>query len=80
MSAIIMINSRVPTERAQHIDIQHFAMQDWAHAKEIDMQHIPGILSIPHRLTKPLRWVLYSGCKDFPFLTFICQSYFVEEI
>ena len=29
MSAIKMINARVPTERSRHIDIQHFAIQDW---------------------------------------------------
>jgi len=27
--AINMINARVPTERSCHIDIQHFAIQDW---------------------------------------------------
>jgi len=28
-SATNMINARVPNERSRHIDIQHFAMQDW---------------------------------------------------
>ena len=45
MSAINMINNRVPTERSCHIDIQHFAIQDWADAKDIVMRHIPGINS-----------------------------------
>ena len=60
MSAMNMINNRVPTERSRHIDIQHFAIQDWADAKDIVMQHIPGILSIPNGLTKALGWVLHS--------------------
>ena len=54
MSAINMINNRVSTERSRHIDIQHFAIQDWAKAKDIVMQHMPGILSIPDGLTKAL--------------------------
>ena len=61
MSAINMINNRVPTERSRHIDIQHFAIQDWAEAKDIVMRHIPGILSISDGLTKVLGWVLHSG-------------------
>ena len=66
MSAINMINNRVPTERSCHIDIQHFAIQDWAKAKDIVMGHTPGILSIPDELcawlglTLPL-CLLYDG-------------------
>ena len=60
MSAINMINNHVPTERSRHIEIQHFAIQDWAEAKDIVLQHIPGILSIPDGLTKALCRVLHS--------------------
>ena len=60
MSAINMINNRVPTERSRHIDIQHFAIQDWADARDIVMRHIPGIISIPDGLTKALGWILHS--------------------
>ena len=60
MSAINMINNRVPTERSRHIDIQHFAIQDWADAQEIVLRHIPGIISIPDGLTKALGWILHS--------------------
>ena len=60
MSAINMINNRVPTERSRHIDIQYFAIQDWAEAKEIVMRHIPGTISIPDGLTKALGWVLHA--------------------
>ena len=60
MSAIKMINSRVPTERSRHIDIQHFAIQDWKDAGDIVMRHIPGIINPSDDLTKPLGWVLHS--------------------
>ena len=58
MSAINMINNRVPTEWSFHIDIQHFAIQDWA--DPIVMHNVSGILSIFDGLTKALGWVLHS--------------------
>jgi len=60
MSAIKMINARVPTERSRHIDIQHFAIQDWKEAGDIVMRHIPGIINPADDLTKPLGWVLHA--------------------
>jgi hypothetical protein len=60
MSAINMINARVPTDRSRHIDIQHFAIQDWKDAQEIVMRHIPGIINIADAATKNLGWVLHS--------------------
>ena len=59
-SAINIVNHRVPTERSRHIDIQHFAIQDWAEAGDIIMRHIPGIINPPDDLTKPLGWILHS--------------------
>ena len=59
-AAILMINSRIPTERARHIDIQHFAIQDWADNQEIRMCHIPGVINPPDNLSKPLGWVLLA--------------------
>jgi len=52
-SCIKMINARIPTARSRHIDIQHFAIQDWKDAGDIVMRHIPGIISPPDDLTKP---------------------------
>jgi hypothetical protein len=60
MSAIRMINAKVPTERSRHIDIQHFAIQDWKAAGDIVMCHIPGIINPSDGLTKPLGWILHS--------------------
>jgi len=60
MSAIKMINARVPTERSHHIDIQYFAIQDWKEAGDIVMSHIPGIINPADDLTKPLGWILHA--------------------
>ena len=60
VSAINMINAKVPTDRSRHIDIQHFAIQDWKDAGEIVMHHVPGIINPSDDLTKPLGWVLHE--------------------
>jgi len=60
MSATNIINAKVPTERSRHIDIQHFAIQDWKDAGDIVMHHIPGVVNPADDLTKPLGWVLHE--------------------
>ena len=60
MSAINMINHRIPTERSRHIDIQHFAIQDWRENGDIETHHIEGILCPPDCLTKPVGWILHA--------------------
>ena len=60
MSAIKMTNACVPTERSRHIDIQHFAIQDWKARGDIVMCHIPGIVNPADNFTKPLGWVLHA--------------------
>ena len=59
-SAINMINARVPTERSRHIDIQHFAIQDWKESGAIVMEFISGVINPSDDLTKPLGWVLHD--------------------
>ena len=59
-AAIAMINESRPTPRARHIEIQHFAIQEWRNKGDILMQHCPGILNISDDLTKALGWVLHS--------------------
>jgi hypothetical protein len=56
-AAITMITARPPTDRACHLAIQHFAMQDRKDAGHIVLSHIPGILNLSDNLTKPLGWV-----------------------
>jgi len=59
-SAINVINARVPTERSRHIDIQHFAMQDWKESGAIVMEFISGVINLSDDLTQPLGWVLHD--------------------
>jgi hypothetical protein len=59
-AAINMINASRPTERARHIDIQHFAIQEWRQRGDIIMQHLPGIINPADQLTKNLGWILHS--------------------
>ena len=58
-AAINIVNSRTPTERSRHIDIQHFALQDWKEAGDVLMRHIPGIINPADDMTKPLGWALH---------------------
>lgn len=59
-STIMIINVCVPTERTGHIDVQHFAIQDWNEDGSIEILHIPGGINPPDDLTKPLGWVLQA--------------------
>ena len=59
-STIQMINSRQPTERARHIDIQWFAIQEWKENGDILTSHIAGILNPSDDLSKPLGWILHA--------------------
>jgi len=40
-AAINMINNSKPTAQSWHIDVQHFAIQEWQNWGEIEMKHIP---------------------------------------
>jgi hypothetical protein len=59
-SAIKMVNAGRPTPRSRHIDIQHFAIQEWKQAGDITLIHIPGIINPSECLTKPVAWILHS--------------------
>ena len=59
-AAIAMINENRPTTRARHIEIQHFAIQEWRAKNDLVMRHIPGIINPSDDLTKALGWVLHS--------------------
>jgi hypothetical protein len=59
-AAIAMINERKPTTRSRHIDIQHFAIQEWRRRGDIVMHHIPGIINPSDQATKALGWTLHS--------------------
>ena len=58
-AAILMINASRPTPRARHIDIQHFAIQEWKSNGDIILCHIPGIINPADALTKSLGSTLH---------------------
>jgi hypothetical protein len=58
-AAILMVNANRPTPRARHIDIQHFALQEWKAAKEIVLSHIPGVVNSADSFTKSLGSTLH---------------------
>ena len=60
MAAIAMINECKPTPRSRHIDIQHFAIQEWQQRGIIVMHHIPGVINVADQATKALSWTLHS--------------------
>ena len=59
-AALDMINESRPTPRARHIEIQHFAIQEWRNQGDIVMRHIAGIINPSDDLTKVLGWVLHA--------------------
>ena len=59
-AAIAMINESRPTPRARHIEVQHFAIQEWRKKGDVVMRHCPGVLNPSDDLTKPLGWVLHA--------------------
>jgi hypothetical protein len=60
LAAIPMINENKPTPRSRHIDIQHFAIQEWRARKLIELHHIPGVVNPTDQATKALGWTLHS--------------------
>jgi hypothetical protein len=58
-AAILMINASRPTPRSRHIDIQHFAIQEWKANGDIILCHIPGIINPADALTKALGSTLH---------------------
>lgn len=59
-AAIAVVNERKPTPRSRHIDIQHFAIQEWQAAGDIVMHHIPGVINPSDQAAKALGWALHS--------------------
>ena len=60
LAALYMINEDRPTPRARHIEIQHFAIQEWRKQKDLIMEHLSGLLNPSDDLTKALGWILHA--------------------
>ena len=58
-AALAMVNESRPTPRARHIEIQHFAIQEWRQKGDVILRHIPGIINSSDDMTKVLGWVLH---------------------
>ena len=58
-AALNVINERRPTPRARHVEIQHFAIQEWRAAGDIIMRHLPGVINSSDALTKAVTTVLH---------------------
>jgi hypothetical protein len=59
-AAIAMVNESRPTPRVRHLDIQHFAIQEWRARGIIQLFHIPGTINSANQQTKPLSFTLHS--------------------
>jgi len=59
-AAVAMINDRRPTVRARHIDIQHFAIQEWRARGDLVVSFLPGILNTTDQATKALAFQLHG--------------------
>ena len=58
-ATITMVNECWPMTRSHHIDIQHFAIQEWRAAGDIELHHIPGVINVSNATMKPLGWMLH---------------------
>ena len=59
-AAIAVVNESRPTPRARHVEIQHFAIQEWRNNGDIVLSHCPGVINSSDDLTKALGWVLHA--------------------
>ena len=63
-AALNMINENRPTERARHIAVQWFAIQQWRAQGLIIMRHLPGTINSSDAMTKALTsTLLYRHCR-----------------
>jgi hypothetical protein len=58
--AMHMINDNKPTPCSRHIDIQHFAIQEWRDEGILKVVHIPGVLNPSDAATKALASQLHQ--------------------
>jgi hypothetical protein len=59
-AAITMVNEWKPTPCSWHIHIQHFAIQEWRAAGDIELHHIPGTINTSDQATKAPHHIHWS--------------------
>ena len=59
MGALLMASAHKPTKRTKHMDIRHFALQDWVDRDLILLKRIATIDNYADAMTKPLARTLF---------------------
>ena len=59
VAACLIANKGKPTERARHIGILYFAIQEWMKQRILELNHVPGKVNYSDALTKALGYVLH---------------------
>ena len=60
MATIAMVNENKPTTRSRHIDIQHFALQEWRARGIVKLVYLATTINPADQATKALGWILHS--------------------
>jgi len=58
-ATINIVNEKRPTPRARHVDVQHFAIQEWRERELVKLSHIPGVINPADAETKALSGILH---------------------
>ena len=59
-AVINVVNNEKPTSNLRHVEIQHFAIQQWRANGDIELKYIPTALNCSDAQTKGLGWSLHS--------------------
>ena len=58
-AVIKVVNQERPTSNLRHVDIQHFAIQEWRRRGEIELDYISTLINSSDAATKGLSWTLH---------------------
>lgn len=58
-AVINAVNNERPTSNLRHVDIQHFAIQEWRKAGDIELAYIDTTINSSDAATKGLSWTLH---------------------
>ena len=83
--ALLMANAQRPTKRTKHMDIKHFALQDWVDRDLITLKRINTSDNYSDAMTKPTGRTIYYRHMDFiqgkviPEYAYECNKHKLEE-
>jgi hypothetical protein len=58
-AALMTANASQPTKRTRHMDIRHFAIQEWVECDLIQLKRVDTTVNLSDTLTKPLQRILF---------------------